>query len=156
MLKATAISAADGLPLLHAKVLKKTQPPSHHFVYVHMAKSNRAVPCCCQELPQPADITGQAGSEVEMETSLAAKMEPPPLLSHGRGEARSEAKVWETHHQVPSLDAAFGERRLRRVSRQIWGRPGKAGDGGQAKGRARGAAGGFASETGCGNQADNH
>lgn len=36
-----------------------------------------------------------------METSLAAKMEPPPLLSHGRGEARSEAKVWETHHQGP-------------------------------------------------------
>lgn len=91
-----AISAADGLPLLHAKVLNKTQPLSFRLVYVHMAKSNRAVSCCCQELTQPADIKGQACHEVEMETGLASKREPLPLLSHRTGEARSEAKVWET------------------------------------------------------------
>lgn len=96
MLKAMAISAADGLPLLHAKVLKKTQPLSHHCMYVHMAKSNRAVPCCCQELTQLVDIKGQACCEVEMETNLTAKTEPLPLLSHRREAAQSEAKVWET------------------------------------------------------------
>lgn len=110
MLKAMAISAADGLPLLHAKVLKKTQPLSHHFVYIHMAKSNRAVPCCCQELTQPADIKGQACREVEMETSLMAKIEPLPLLSQRTGEAWSKAKVWETGtrflHYTPLLARA--------------------------------------------------
>lgn len=84
MLKAIAISAADGLPLLHAKVLKKTQPLSHHFMYIHMAKSNRAVPCCCQELIQPMGIRGQACCEVEIGSSLTAKIKPLPLLSHRR------------------------------------------------------------------------
>lgn len=90
MLKAMAISAADGLPLLCAKVLKKTEPLSHHFVYVHTAKSNRAVPCCCQELTQPADIKGQARREVEMETSLMAKTEPHCFSLAG------DEKPWET------------------------------------------------------------
>lgn len=83
-------------PLLHAKVLKKTQPLSHHFMHVHTAKSNRAVPGCCQELNTASRHQRSGLPQSGNGNQPHGKDGVLPLLSHRRGKSQSKAKVWET------------------------------------------------------------
>lgn len=91
---------------LHAKVLKKTQPPSHHFMYIHIVKSNRAVPCCCQELMQSADIKGWVCNAVEMGTSFRtneALLPLPPWIGDRKPAARQMTGKWARGQLCPFL-----------------------------------------------------
>lgn len=83
-------------PLLHAKVLKKTQPLSHHFMYVHTAECNRAVPGCWQGLNTASRHQRSGLPRSGNGNQPHGKARVLPLLSHRRREAQSKAKVWET------------------------------------------------------------
>lgn len=105
MLKAMAISAADGLSLLHAKVLKKTQPPSHCVVCVHMAESNRAVPRCRRELTWPADTKGQ--------TAMGGKWKPVPR--------QTRSHFCPTGDKKPGGGKGLGNQQGMLLSERGWG-----------------------------------
>lgn len=105
MLKAMAISAADGLSLLHAKVLKKTQPPSHRVVCIHTAESNRAVPRGRQELTRPADTKGQP--------AMRGKGKPVPR--------QTRSHFCPTGDKKPGGGKGLGKQRGMLLSERGWG-----------------------------------
>lgn len=141
-------------PLLHAKVLKKTQPLSHHFIYVHTAECNRAVPGCCQELNTASrhQRSGlpQSGNGNQPQ-SIARVL---PLLSHRR-EAQSKAKVWETRARSWFIRCCF-QRALRSVLRLPHQYLGRGSEWRSSEVRSKENCRGFVSEICCRSQPDNH
>lgn len=119
-------------PLLHAKVLKKTQPLSHHFIYVHMAECNRAVPGCCQELNTASRHQRSGLPQSGNGNRPHGKARVLPLSPTGDEKPRSELKSGKPEPGPGSLGAASREHCLRSVLRLPHQYLGKAVDEGQA------------------------
>lgn len=143
-------------PLLHAKVLKKTQPLSHHFIYVHTAECNRAVPGCCQELNTASRHQRSGLPQSGNGNQPHGKAGVLPLLSQRRGEAQSKAKVWKTRSRSWFIGCCF-QRALTEVGVETAPPvPGRGSEWRSSEEKSKENCRGFVNEICCRSQPDNH